>query len=268
MSVALREQTITDFGDQWGRYTDNSGLYGSVEFFADILGPLVAPDSLKGRKVMDIGSGSGRIVQMLLGAGAAHVVAVEPALAAFETLKTNTASLADRITYINQRGDEVSPELQVDDVVSIGVIHHIPDPVPVIAACYEALKPNGRCILWLYGYEGNELYLSVINPLRWFTVKLPHVVLAGLCHMLNAVLSLYTFLCRWLPLPMRGYATGVLAKLPSSKRYLIIYDQLNPAYAKYYREAEAKQLLLTAGFKDVQTYHRHGYSWTVVGTKA
>ncbi|WP_145831617.1 hypothetical protein [Bradyrhizobium huanghuaihaiense] len=60
---------------------------------------------------------------------------------------------------------------------------------------------------------------------------------------------------------------SVLAKFPRSVRRLTIYDQLNPAYAKYYTRAEAEALLSDAGFADVQLYHRHGYSWTVSGTR-
>jgi len=45
------------------------------------------------------------------------------------------------------------------------------------------------------------------------------------------------------------------------------FDQLNPAEARYYRRAQAMELLEAAGFQDVQLFHRHGYSWTVIGTK-
>ena len=31
-----REQTIADFGEQWTRYTDNDGFYGSTELLKDI----------------------------------------------------------------------------------------------------------------------------------------------------------------------------------------------------------------------------------------
>jgi hypothetical protein len=51
------------------------------------------------------------------------------------------------------------------------------------------------------------------------------------------------------------------------KRVLIVYDQLRPAYARYYSKAEAVALLSAAGFADVQVHHRHGYSWTVTGTR-
>jgi hypothetical protein len=48
----------------------------------------------------------------------------------------------------------------------------------------------------------------------------------------------------------------------------VIYDQLNPAYAKYYTRDEAQSLLERHGFSDVRLHHRHGMSWTVVGTRA
>jgi hypothetical protein len=59
----------------------------------------------------------------------------------------------------------------------------------------------------------------------------------------------------------------VFRRLSWKKRYLNVYDQLNPAYARYYREDEATALLASTGFVDVRAHHRHGYSWTVVGTR-
>ena len=70
MTSDLTRRTIEDFGDQWTEFTTNDGYYGSVELFADIVGPLLPLDSLKGKRVAEIGSGTGRIVHMLLAAGA------------------------------------------------------------------------------------------------------------------------------------------------------------------------------------------------------
>ena len=78
MDSEVDRKTITDFGDQWTRYTDNSGYYGSLGLFTDICAPLLGVDDVRGRVVADIGSGTGRIVNMLLDAGAARVTALEP----------------------------------------------------------------------------------------------------------------------------------------------------------------------------------------------
>jgi SAM-dependent methyltransferase len=262
----LKRQTIDDFGEQWTAFRDNPGYYGSADLLADLFGPLLTLDDVKGTRVADIGSGTGRIVNMLLDAGADRVVAVEPS-AAFEVLKANTVSNAGRIDYLHVPGDQLPPGLGLDYVVSMGVLHHIPAPGPVVRAAFEALRPGGRCIVWLYGFEGNETYLSIAIPLRKLTVRMPHGLLVAFSHLLELALTAYIGLCRVLPLPMRSYMRSVLAKFPRSVRRLTIYDQLNPAYAKYYTRAEAEALLSDAGFVDVQLYHRHGYSWTVSGTR-
>lgn len=262
----LTAKTISDFGDQWTTYTDNPGYYGSAKLLEDLFGPLMSLEEIRGKKVGDIGSGTGRIVNMLLEAGAGHVVGIEPS-AAYGVLQKNTRTGADRVTLLNVRGEAIPADLALDAVVSMGVLHHIPDPAPVVAAAYRALKPGGRMVVWLYGREGNEAYLRIAEPLRAVTRRMPHWLLASTCSALNVALDVYIFLCRFLPLPMRGYVRNHLAKLSRGVRRLTIYDQLNPAYAKYYTRREAEDLLLAAGFADVRSWHRHGYSWSVVGTR-
>ncbi len=260
-----RDRTIKDFGRQWTTYTENKGYYASVELLKDIVEPLLPVGQLRGISAADIGSGSGRIVNMLLAAGVARLYAVEPSQAV-ESLKQNTAGNEDRVEILHMRGDQLPP-LNVDLVISIGVIHHIPNPDPVMRAAYAALKPGGRVLLWLYGYEGNELYLSIFQPLRAFTRRLPHFLLVPLAHALNLCASIYLALARVLPLPMRAYVVNIFGRFDRQTRYLAVYDQLNPTYAKYYTRAEAIDLLHRAGFEDVQVFHRHGYSWTVRGTR-
>ena len=65
---------------------------------------------------------------------------------------------------------------------------------------------------------------------------------------------------------MLGWAIRA-GKFPPERRVQVIFDQMKPAYAKYYRREEAMQLVRSAGFENVRVHHRHGYSWTVLGTK-
>lgn len=262
----LKAKTIADFGEQWTAFRDNPGYYGSTELLSDLLGPLYSPDSIKDARVADIGSGTGRIVNMLLDAGAALVIAVEPS-DAMEVLKQNTASRADRITYLRGSGETLPANLNLDLVVSIGVLHHVPNPDPIVRAAYDALAPGGFLVIWLYGHEGNEAYLRFAEPMRHLTTRLPHRLLVALSVMLGWGLDLYILLCRFIPLPMRDYMRNVVGKFPRKIRQLTIYDQLNPAYAKYYRRAEALDLLSRNDFIDVTAHHRHGYSWTVIGRR-
>ena len=77
MNESLRDKTLQDFGEQWRAYQFNDGYFASIELFEDFISPLLLPEELAGARVADVGSGNGRIVMMLLLAGARHVLAVE-----------------------------------------------------------------------------------------------------------------------------------------------------------------------------------------------
>jgi SAM-dependent methyltransferase len=263
------DRTIRDFGTQWSAYTGNEGWYGSVEMFKDMTGPLIDIEELKGKDVADIGSGPGRTAMMLLYAGVRHVTAIEPSTA-YDLLVENLKEFKDtgtRVRALHIRGDQFVSDRPLDYVFSIGVIHHIPEPDPVLRAAYNSLKPGGKLFLWLYGSEGNETYLRVIEPLRALTTRLPHGVLTALVAILYVAMMAYRFLAKFFPLPLKAYIEKVLWPMSPHKRRLAIYDQLNPAYAKYYTRDEAIALLSAMGFVDIRLHHRHGYSWSVIGTK-
>lgn len=261
-----QKQTIEDFGQQWTKYTSNDGFYGSLELFQDMISPLLTIDEIKGARVAEIGSGTGRIVEMLLAAGVSHVAAIEPS-DAFYVLRENLRSKQDRVSFHHTAGDQLPDCGGLDYVFSIGVLHHIPNPVPTVKAAYHSLKPGGRFVIWLYGREGNRLYLAIFNLIRHVTKHLPHAMLAALVWLIYWPLSLYIQVSKYVPLPLRRYMTEVIGKMSPEKRRLVIYDQLNPAYAKYYTREESQRLLFDAGFIDVKLHHRHGYSWTVIGKR-
>jgi SAM-dependent methyltransferase len=267
MKRDLSERTIADFGAQWTAFVDNDGYYGSTDLLVDTVGPLMSLDDVDSATVADIGSGTGRFVLILLAAGAKHVYAVEPS-AAFDVLERNfSAKDAHRVTLLNVKGEDLPAGLGLDLVFCYGVVHHIPDPLPTMRAAYAALRPGGKCCIWVYGYEGNEFYLGVVRPLRAITTRIPDRALRALSHLLNVAADVYTVACRFLPLPLRGYMLSVFSKLERRRRYLVIFDQLNPAYAYYYREEEARAMFEAAGFVDIRMHHRHSYSWTIIGQR-
>lgn len=78
-----------------------------------------------------------------------------------------------------------------------------------------------------------------------------------------------------MPKLMVGLLTGVVARRrarmvtgsPNAVTVAGEIDQLNPRHAKYYHGQEVERLLADAGFTEIRRYHRHGYSWTAIGTK-
>jgi SAM-dependent methyltransferase len=265
-ALSLAERTIADFGEQWTAYTDNSGFYGSPALLQDVFGPLLDVSDLKGAVVADIGAGTGRFTNVFVSTGVAKVVAVEPSRA-FDSLTSNTAALGDRVECVHSAVEQFRAAAPVDFAFSYGVLHHIPDPRCAVAAMRDALKSGGRIGIWLYGREGNEIYVALLTVLTSVTRRLPHAWLEVCVWIVYVPTVVYMWLCRILPLPLRDYFRDVFSRLSPDKRRLTIYDQLNPAYAKYYWQQEVRGLLTDAGFVDVQLFHRHGYSWTALAVK-
>ncbi|MBF0100103.1 MAG: class I SAM-dependent methyltransferase [Desulfobacterales bacterium] len=266
---SLTEKTISDFGDQWSKYTDNQGWYGSIDLFKDMVNPILDLDTINGSCVIDIGSGTGRIVGMLLDAGVHHVYAVEPSHEAFRILTMNIKAMnrGEHVTPIHATGDRFELNEQVDCAFSIGVLHHIPDPIAVVQHVYDALKPGGFFFIWLYAYEGNTTYVKFLEPIRRITTKLPHRFLTWLAELFYYALSCYKIVCEFVTLPLCSYIKNVLWPMSPAKRRLVIYDQLNPSFSKYYTKEEAVNLLECVGFTNIRIHHRHGYSWSVIGYK-
>jgi 2-polyprenyl-3-methyl-5-hydroxy-6-metoxy-1,4-benzoquinol methylase len=264
MTDKLSKKTIQDFGRQHQTYSESGGYYVSTDILADVLGPLMNIQSFAGKDILDIGSGTGRWLRIFHELGAKTIAAVEPS-PAIEVAKKNTAE-CENISYHNVTGDKL-PAGPYDYVYSYGVIHHIPEPDPVIARAFEVLKPGGHVVLWLYGRENNGPYLFFMRALRLITVPLPDGGLDWLSGIMVPLVRAYSRLSKMLPLPLRGYMQEFIDKVDDYTVKHVIYDQLDPHYAKYYRRQEVIDLLERAGFSDVQVYHRQAYSWTVVGAK-
>ena len=74
---------------------------------------------------------------------------------------------------------------EIDYVFSLGVIHHIPDAEIVCEKIYSSLKKGGKFIIWLYGKEGNKIYLFIFDNLRKVTKYLTDKILKLISIILN-----------------------------------------------------------------------------------
>lgn len=257
--------TIHDFGEQWQEYPENTGYYASMDGLRSLLNPLVDMSEIKDAMVADVGAGTGRYTRLFHQSGARQILALEPS-AAFEVLKKNTADLSG-IEYSCKTAEQI-PADNFDWIFCIGVLQFIPDPVPALMAMGKALGAKGRLFLWVYSEENNGPYLLLARPLRWLTARLPHKIVKFLAALLLPPTEVYALICRHFPrLPMAEYLTSYFLRVNRYTRQLIIHDQLNPSYAKYYKQDELKSLLETCGYTDIIMYHRMGYSWSVVAQR-
>ncbi len=253
--------TINDFGSQWTRFRNNTGFYASTEVLRNLLSPLMPPQSLKGKKVADVGAGTGRYTRMLHALGAQEIVALEPSQA-FHVLQENVSDLKN-VQCLKLTAQEI-PALDFDFIFCAGVLQFIPDHITALMAIRQALNKDGKAFFWVYGRENNTAYLSLIKPLRFITTRLPSQALDRLASLLVLPASAYAVLSAFLNIPLADYMNNYFSKMNFLSRKMIIYDQLNPVFSRYFTRTELFQALEQAGFSDIHMHHHLNYSWSAL----
>lgn len=107
-----------------------------------------------GLRVLDYGCGNGYVLQQFARNGAeVHGVDLTGRAVALSRARFAVRGLSGNFTVGDGRTIPF-PDAHFDVVTSMGVLHHIPDPRPVLAEIRRVLKPGGRFVLMLYHAHG------------------------------------------------------------------------------------------------------------------
>lgn len=215
-----------------------------------------------GKRFLDVGCGIGRNSWWPLTYGAASCLSIDVDERTLGAAKTNLASYENAIVE-NRSAYAINESDLFDIAFSIGVIHHLDDPLAAVRQMRQAVRPGGTVLLWLYGYENNEWLVRFFDPARRFLFsKMPLSLVYFLSLPATALL--------WLLLQLRVGRTEYMRLIRTfSFRHLraIVYDHMIPRIAKYYKEHEAVELLQEAGLENVRAHWVNEMSWTVIGSK-
>ena len=253
--------TSKRFGFEWDRY---QGLYPHYEEqFLGWVAPLTAVD-FSGRDVLDAGCGMGRNSRWAAKYGARSVLAIDYAQLAVDAAASGLADLAN-VSVERQSIYELDRVAAFDLCFSIGVIHHLEFPERAIARLHRALRPGGKLVVWLYGYEGNEVWVRFFRAVHPILKRLPPALVHALAYLVSAPIfaGLRLGLHRVLRLGNSRYLDAV-ARFPFAHLHKIVFDQLLPDIAHYYERAEVEALFARQSWGDVSIHHNRGYSWTVI----
>jgi SAM-dependent methyltransferase len=255
--------SIKDFGNQFNRHQDISGVWGSEIMLLESIFPFNLM-RVKNKDICEVGSGSGRYLKNFLNYDPKSLTAIDPA-SSLEIARKNNPDKG--INFLNVDSTKMSIEDKFDFVFSIGVIHHIPEAQKAVDNIYKSLRKNGEFVMWVYGYENNEIYVFIFNNLRRVLSRLPDFIVEIFSYMFTLISYVYIWLCKFLKLPLKKYFLNVFSKFSFKHKFYVIFDQLNPKYSKYYKKNEAVDLFKNSGFEISEINHRDEYSWTVIGKK-
>ncbi len=224
----------------------------------------IATEEWRGKKILDVGCGIGRNSYWALHNGAESALCIDVDERTLAAAKNNLSEYSNAIIKYQSIYDLALHE-QFDIAFSIGVIHHLENPQLAIKNMIHALKPEGKILIWLYGFENNEWIVRFFNPFRKLLFsRLPLSVVYALS--LPLTVSLWLFL-------RLGFGKIAYLKMlrQFSFRHLraIVYDQMIPKIARYYTKNEAYQLLAEheAELENIQIDWVNQMSWTVTATK-
>ena len=216
----------------------------------------------KGKDILDAGCGIGRNTYWPILYGAKSAVAFDmddrtlkaakQNLKKYKNIKIKKHSIYD-IPYSNK----------FDICFSIGVVHHLEFPEKAISELVKSTKPGGKVLVWLYGYENMETYISILNPIRKILFSKAPLPLVRLASYLPTI---FLFIYIWTGISKLEYFK-MLKKLSFSQIQQIIFDQMLPKTAKYYKKNEALSLLKHPELYDKKIEWVNECSWAVLATK-
>ena len=248
------------FGYEWDRYSWMAGDYERQ--FHNWTYPLTSAD-WKRKKALDAGCGMGRNSYWPMRYGAESVTAFDHDERSVARAKETLSEFAHAEVLYKSVYD-IDWKDAYDIAFSIGVIHHLREPKRALARLVDALKPGGTLLVWVYSFEGNEWIVRFVDPVRiHITSKLPLPVVHFLSYFISIPLFLFV-----------KFFKGPSDYLNQLSRFdlwhinSIVFDQLIPDVANYWKKEEVHVLIQGLPLTDVDVYQTpEGTGWILRATK-
>ena len=160
-------------------------------------------------------------------------------------------------------------------IYSIGVLHHLQEPVSGFRALAPLLSPEGLLVAWVYAREGNGWVLTLVDPIRRLTRRLPLAVVSGLAWVLTlplwaAVRTLYGPARSWprlrAVLPYQSYLAD-LATFPFRELHSIAFDQLLAPVTHFLARGDVERCFVEASLALGSLRWHHDNSWAACGVR-
>lgn len=268
-------ETVESFGEEWLKFDAFSAeeIKNAGDQYFDIV---TKKELNEASYVLDLGCGSGRWTKYMADK-VKFIEAVDPSEAVFSAAKAYNDLENVRFT---QAGVDTIPfeDNSFDFVISLGVLHHIPDTGKALKSLIKKLKPGGYALIYLYYALDNRgfLYRLIFNLstiLRRVVSSLPHTIKQVVCD----------FLALFIYLPFIGLAKLVKAIIPGNlymKVPLVYYrdkswniirndalDRFGTPLEQRFSREQITEMMEAAGMKQLRFSENEPY-WHVLAQKS
>lgn len=104
--------------------------------------------TLSGQHILDIGCGGGILTETLAKEGG-QVTGIDASKELIDIAKQHANSQGLKIKYEAQTAEQLAEQQkeQFDIITCMELLEHVPDPLSLLKACYDLLKPNGQLFI-------------------------------------------------------------------------------------------------------------------------
>lgn len=259
MSTSIKKGSPDRFGYEWSVYNKILPIY--EEQFKRWTS-LIPEHEWKGKDLLDVGCGTGRNSIWPIKYGANRVVAIDVDDGSLKSAKENLKEFSN--AEVNKTSVyDIKYADQFDITFSIGVIHHLEFPEKALIKMFQATKKGGKVLIWVYGYENSEWVVKYLNPLRKFLFsRLP----IQFTHFLSLFPTAIIYSLVRMGLGKIEYFK-LIRKFTFWHLRSIVFDQMLPSIANYWKKDEVLELLKKTGLKNIQITHVNDMSWCALGIK-
>lgn len=255
----IDKKVVDEFGNEWIKFTnhdDDLVEKGGKEYF-DILNEDMVNNTTY---ALDVGCGTGRWTKYLT-SKAGFIEAVDPSQAIFAADKL----LGDiKNVRLSQASVETLPfaDGTFDFVMSIGVLHHIPDTRKALHDCVKKVKKGGYFFVYLYyNLEKRGPYYTALfkvsDLLRKIVSRLPGKLKHFVCDVLAIVFYMpFIFAGRFFKflgftdlakrMPLRGYQNRSFFMIRNDT-----LDRFGTRLEQRFSAEEIKEMMQSAGLTDI-----------------
>ena len=266
-------KTVKSFGEEWSKFSSFSldQIKQAGDEYFDILPQKILN---KNTYVLDVGCGSGRWSKYLSDkVGFIECIDPSKAVLAAATLLKNEDNT--RITQASV-GNIPFPDDSFDLVMSVGVLHHIPNTEHGIKKCVEKVKKGGYFYVYLYyDMDGRNIIYKALfrtsNFIRYFISNLPAFLKKIICDIIAFTVYVPLVMLATIVKTLFGnfYRKFPLAYYVGKSLNIIRNDSLDrfgtPLEQRFTKQ-QITTMLENAGLENIQFSSGVPY-WHVVGQK-